>query len=106
MKPVLLIFCCSIIVLIFSHSTANSGKSKQHIIDSTAVEITDFKTVIQPILQKNCSPCHFPGGKMYEKMPFDKPQTIVNNAVGALKRFRNKNEKELLQQFIEEEKLR
>ena len=31
-----------------------------------------FTSQIQPILVKNCSPCHFTGGKMYERMPFDK----------------------------------
>ncbi len=105
MKVVLLIVCCSIIVLTFSHSTANSGKPKQYIIDSAIVETSDFKTVIKPILQKNCSPCHFPGGKMYAKMPFDKAETIVNHQVGALKRFNDINQKELLKQFIENEKL-
>ena len=105
MKLVLLIVCCSIIVLIFSHSTANSGKPKRNIIDSTVVGTRDFKMVIQPILQKNCAPCHFPGGKMYARMPFDNPETILNHEPGALKRFNVKNEKELVRQFIENKRL-
>ncbi len=105
MKAVLLIFCCSIIVLTFSHSNANSGKTRQQFTDSSGVGSRHFKTVIQPILQKNCSPCHFPGGKMYAKMPFDKAETIINHEAGALKRFSDKNEKELVRQFIENEKL-
>ena len=42
---------------------------------------------------------------MYAKMPFDKAETIVNHQVGALKGFNDINEKELLKQFIENEKL-
>ena len=37
----------------------------------------DFQTQIRPILEKRCQPCHFAGGKMYARMPFDKPQTIL-----------------------------
>src|SRR5437867_12853404 len=32
---------------------------------------------IRPILQPRCEPCHFQGGQMYEKLPFDKPETIT-----------------------------
>lgn len=105
MKTILLLVYGCIIVFAFSHTNANSGRNKKEFIDSTRVGTPDFKSVILPLLQKNCLPCHFPGGKMYEKMPFDKPLTIINHAVGALKRFSNKNEKELLKQFIENEKM-
>ncbi len=105
MKTMLLLACCCIIVFTFSHTNANSGRTKQQFIDSTHVGTPDFKSVILPLLQKNCSPCHFPGGKMYEKMPFDKAEIIVSHEVGALKRFSDKNEKELLKQFIENEKM-
>lgn len=37
----------------------------------------DFKTDIQPIFEPKCQPCHFAGGKMYEKLPFDRPATIL-----------------------------
>ena len=105
MKMMLVLVCCCIIVFTFSHTNANSGRTKQQFIDSTRVGTPDFKSVILPLLQKNCSPCHFPGGKMYAKMPFDKAETIVNHQVGALKGFNDINEKELLKQFIENEKL-
>ncbi|MDX6288874.1 MAG: hypothetical protein QOH42_673, partial [Blastocatellia bacterium] len=36
----------------------------------------DFETEIKPIFQARCQPCHFQGGKVYDKMPFDKPETI------------------------------
>ena len=59
----------------------------------------DFATQIQPILVKNCSPCHFTGGKMYEKMPFDKDTTILNHQAGILKRIKG-DESELIKTFI------
>ena len=37
----------------------------------------DFETQIKPIFQARCQPCHFSGGRVYDKMPFDKPETIT-----------------------------
>ena len=41
---------------------------------------------------------------MYERMPFDKGETIVNHEVGLLKRIKDENEKALIQKFIAEQK--
>ena len=61
----------------------------------------DFTTRVQPILVKNCSPCHFTGGKMYEKMPFDKNTTIINHQAGILKRIKGE-ENTLIRSFVEQ----
>jgi hypothetical protein len=62
----------------------------------------DFKTQIQPILQKRCSPCHFPGGKMYERLPFDTAASILLKKEAILKRIKDDPDNKLLRQFIEE----
>ena len=36
----------------------------------------DFDTQIEPILKAKCQSCHFKGGKVYDKLPFDRPETI------------------------------
>ena len=61
-----------------------------------------FTSQIQPILIKNCSPCHFTGGKMYERMPFDKDTTIINHQAGILKRVKGE-ENTLIRSFIQEQ---
>ena len=63
----------------------------------------DFATQVQPILVKNCSPCHFTGGKMYERMPFDKDTTIINHEKGILKRIKG-DENLVLKAFIQQNK--
>ncbi len=63
----------------------------------------DFAKQIQPIMVKNCSPCHFTGGKMYDKMPFDKDTTIINHENGILKRIKG-DENALLKTFIQQNK--
>lgn len=64
-----------------------------------------FTDHIQPILVTRCSPCHFTGGKMYGKMPFDKAATILNPEAknGILKRIKDENEKEMIKRFIEKD---
>jgi hypothetical protein len=36
----------------------------------------DFKSQVLPVLVSRCSPCHFPGGSMYSRLPFDQEATI------------------------------
>ena len=65
----------------------------------------DFINQVQPVLVKNCSPCHFIGGKMYSRMPFDKDSTIINHETGILKRFKG-DENAVIQTFIGQSKIR
>jgi hypothetical protein len=68
----------------------------------TLKDTIHFASQIQPILVKNCSPCHFTGGKMYERMPFDKDTTIINHEKGILKRIKG-DENTLLRSFIQQQ---
>jgi len=36
----------------------------------------DFATQIKPIFEAKCQPCHFSGGTMYQRLPFDRSETI------------------------------
>ncbi|MBP6827542.1 MAG: hypothetical protein KA165_13355 [Saprospiraceae bacterium] len=62
-----------------------------------------FATQIQPILQSHCNPCHFPGGKMYEKMPFDQGKTVVGHLEGMLRRIKDEGEVSLLKRYVAEQ---
>jgi hypothetical protein len=59
---------------------------------------------IQPIFEQRCQPCHFQGGKVYDRLPFDRPQTIVR--LGTTKiftRIRDEKSRELIRKFIAQE---
>ncbi len=60
----------------------------------------NFTAQVQPILEKRCSPCHFTGGKMYERLPFDKDTTIINHETGILKRIKDSEENQVIKSFI------
>jgi hypothetical protein len=64
----------------------------------------DFQAQIRPILEKRCQPCHFTGGKMYEKMPFDRPQTIRTLGEKMFTRIKDPKEQALLRAFLAEGK--
>jgi hypothetical protein len=61
----------------------------------------NFETEIKPIFQARCQPCHFPGGKVYDKMPFDKPETITRLGTKLFTRIKDEKEKKLIQAFLD-----
>ncbi len=60
----------------------------------------DFATQIQPILERQCRPCHFPGGKMYERLPFDRPQTIGKLGTKLFTRIHDEKQRALIREFL------
>jgi hypothetical protein len=38
----------------------------------------EFAKDVKPILEKKCKPCHFSGGVVFARMPFDRQETIIS----------------------------
>lgn len=93
---IILILCAS---LWFCNAKGEQKKNKENPVASLSGAV-NFDEQIKPIFQKNCMPCHFPGGKMYERMPFDKDTTIISHATGILRRIKNKDEVAMIEEFI------
>jgi hypothetical protein len=60
----------------------------------------DFATQIQPILQAHCQPCHFAGGKMYQRLPFDRPETIKTLGTKLFSRIEEEEERQAIREFL------
>jgi uncharacterized membrane protein len=60
----------------------------------------DFDKEIKPILQSRCMPCHFQGGKVYDKMPFDKPETVTRLGEKMFTRIKDEKEQRLIREFL------
>lgn len=71
---------------------------------ATAVEQVDFTKEIRPILEAKCQPCHFPGGKMHGKLPFDQPATVVTLGDKLFSRIRNEHSRAAIRRFLAEQK--
>ena len=103
----LLIVCILLLVSLFVEIKSRTASSLPQTSSSKDTIVTDtiyFTTHIQPILVSHCSPCHFTGGKMYERLPFDKDTTILNHSVGILRRIKDEKENVLIKEFVEQQK--
>jgi hypothetical protein len=66
----------------------------------TLAEKPNFASDIRPILQSRCQPCHFQGGQMYEKLPFDKPETITKLGTKLFTRIKSEDEQRVITEFL------
>lgn len=62
-----------------------------------------FHAEIAPLLAQRCAPCHNPGGRMYERLPFDDPATVAGHPEGILKRIKDPAEHALIERWIAEQ---
>ena len=60
----------------------------------------DFDTQIKPIFAARCQPCHFKGGVMYERLPFDRPETIKKLGTKVFTRIKDENHRRLIEDFL------
>jgi hypothetical protein len=60
----------------------------------------DFDTQVKPIFEAKCMPCHFSGGQMYDRLPFDKPATIKKLGVRLFTRIKEENDRRLIEDFL------
>jgi hypothetical protein len=63
-------------------------------------EADPFRADVAPILARRCAPCHNPGGRMYEAMPFDQPATVTAHPEGILKRIKDPAEHARIQSWL------
>jgi hypothetical protein len=70
---------------------------------SPAPQRVSFDTQVRPLLEARCRPCHFAGGKMYARLPFDRPQTIRTLGEKLFTRIRDEKERSLLRAFLAQE---
>jgi hypothetical protein len=80
----------------------NADESAIAKVDTTVVASVNFDADIKPIFQAHCQPCHFTGGKMYERMPFDQPKTIRDHSEGIFRRIKDPEEVKKLTAFLEQ----
>jgi hypothetical protein len=60
----------------------------------------DFATEVRPILESRCTPCHFAGGVMYQRLPFDRSETIKTLGTKLFTRLKDENQQRLIREFL------
>jgi hypothetical protein len=67
---------------------------------SAAKPRIDFDTQLKPIFKSKCMPCHFSGGQMYDRLPFDRPETIRKLGVKLFTRIKEPQDRQLIDDFL------
>ena len=103
MRSVLILIAIALL-LVESGGTVRSARLPNlvatHPASSPAKARVDFDTQLKPIFQSKCMPCHFSGGQMYDRLPFDKPATIRKLGTRLFTRIKEENDRRLIEDFL------
>ena len=69
---------------------------------AAAAEPVSFEASIRPLLARTCTPCHVPGGRMYERLPFDQPEVVFSHKDGVLRRMKDPDNRQLMERWFAE----
>jgi len=100
---VVLLLIAVVLLLVDSGGIAKHARvvaSAPVAVSSAAKERVDFDTQLKPIFQAKCMPCHFSGGQMYDRLPFDKPATIRKLGAKLFTRIKAENDRRLIEDFL------
>ncbi len=59
-----------------------------------------FAARVGPLLARKCTPCHVPGGRMYDRLPFDDPATVRRVKEGVLRRLKVPEDRSVLEAWL------
>ena len=79
--------------------TTNAAPAVSPVSSSPKARV-DFDTQLKPIFQSKCMPCHFSGGQMYDRLPFDKPATIRKLGTRLFTRIKEEHDRKLIEDFL------
>jgi hypothetical protein len=105
MRMVLLLIAIGLLVIEAGGVARTAGRANTRSLvnvsaDSTPKPHVDFDRQIRPMLESKCMPCHFSGGQMYDRLPFDKPATIRKLGTKLFTRIKDEEKRRLIEDFL------
>lgn len=103
--PRILLFAAAALSLGFwfpwnwSHPQKPAAKKPAAAVKPTHSAVS-FEEQVKPILAAKCQPCHFPGGSMHARLPFDQPATIHKLGKALFTRIRDEGDRATLRAFL------
>jgi hypothetical protein len=82
------------------NSLSITGQNFSSSSSAPAAKKPDFESEIKPIFQARCQPCHFQGGQVYDKMPFDRRETINRLGTKLFTRIKDEKERQIIREFL------
>lgn len=78
-------------------SVYQGGQEQKQSADS----VYTFQKDIAPLLKQNCTPCHYPGGKVFRKLPFEDYRTVRTLGKKLNTRFNKEDQQRVVNQWVE-----
>lgn len=104
MRAVLVLFSMGLLLVNFGGAkpdrTVNAVSVASTPASSMSKPRVDFETQVKPILHSKCMPCHFSGGQVYDRLPFDKPETIKKLGTRLFTRIKDQNDRRVIEDFL------
>ncbi len=110
MRTVVLIIAVTILIYDLAGDRSSNGNAQSNQSDArislssgasaSAPTRVDFDAQVKPILQSKCMPCHFSGGQMYERLPFDRPDTIRKLGEKLFTRIKDEEHRRVIRDFL------
>jgi uncharacterized membrane protein len=70
------------------------------VMTSASAKSSDDFLPVKELLSQRCAPCHNPGGKMYESLPFDSPEIVKSHSAPILQRLNTIEDKQIVEQWL------
>ena len=67
---------------------------------ATPAAPVSFEASVKPLLARTCTPCHVPGGRMYERLPFDRADVVLAHKDRILRRLKNPDDRAVLERWL------
>ena len=83
-------------------SPSQQVRQDDAVVRNMADSAVTFTNSIAPLLKTNCSPCHFPGGTVYEKYPFELYETAFTLRTKLGTRLKEPDLQSLLARWLED----
>ncbi|HEX8889621.1 MAG TPA: hypothetical protein VF779_10610 [Pyrinomonadaceae bacterium] len=100
MRVKTLILVAAFVAGFYLSGCARFDSSARAALPATAQTKVDFNTQLKPIFESRCTPCHFAGGTVYERLPFDRSETIKKLGTKLFTRIKDEKEQRLIQEFL------
>jgi hypothetical protein len=91
----------SLAVFCAAPTRSTSAAFPPHGRPAVAAADATFEQTIRPMLARRCTPCHVPGGKMYDKLPFDDAEVVRSHRPGVVRRLKDPEEKRAFEAWVD-----
>jgi hypothetical protein len=85
-----------------AHQPARKESAAAPATAAPASRTVEFARDVRPILESRCQPCHFAGGQMYERLPFDRPETTRRLGPKLFTRIKDEASQATITRFLEQ----